>query len=176
MIVRKRALKLVGSLNYARARPHLHFRPFLNGTVLLENKEIRTIPCRGLATSERIKVVVNNEERFENTVEQGESTYLESSVRVSSKIEEISPGGLKEVDIREVCRALNDLAHSYNKKECSKDRLYQRGNIAWSLFCRLLVEDNLFDTANDTLLPIHGYPVIIDHALCHSVSACSLIS
>jgi hypothetical protein len=127
---------------------------------------------RNFCTSERIKVLVNGEDD-KHGLHQTDGS-LESSLDhlalISSKIEEISPGELKDVEVREACGTLSSLAHSMHKRDSSQTYLEKRGRVAWNIFRRLLVEDNLFDPLEDTLLPIHGYPVIIDHTLCHNVS------
>eukprot|EP00557_Chaetoceros_sp_GSL56_P006495 CAMPEP_0176503992 /NCGR_PEP_ID=MMETSP0200_2-20121128/15682_1 /TAXON_ID=947934 /ORGANISM="Chaetoceros sp., Strain GSL56" /LENGTH=900 /DNA_ID=CAMNT_0017903367 /DNA_START=234 /DNA_END=2934 /DNA_ORIENTATION=+ len=84
----------------------------------------------------------------------------------------IKPGEMKDVEVREACRALDTLAHSINKNDLAPKDCDKRGEISWLILKRLMTEDNLFDPVNDVLLPIHGYPIIVDHALCHNAIKC----
>jgi len=116
------------------------------------------------------------DERDINHINASPESSLDKLTLIASKIEEIRSGELKEVEVREACRALNTLAHSINKDVIEGKSRMERGELAWTIFRRLLVEDNLFDPVEDSLLPIHGYPIIVDHAICHNVSWRCLVS
>jgi pentatricopeptide repeat protein len=91
---------------------------------------------------------------------------------MAEHINKVKPGEMKEVEVREACRVLDALAHSMHKNDLEPKECDKRGEVSWLLLKRLMTEDNLFDPVNDVLLPIHGYPVIVDHALCHNAIKC----
>ncbi len=127
---------------------------------------------RYLSISDQIKVIVNNEnEEYGLLKEEGSlESFLDRVALISSKIKGSLPGELKDAEVREACKMLEALAHSIHTQDLTESFLKRRGDIAWSIYRRLLIEDNLFDPVEDIMLPIHGYPVIIDYTLCHNVS------
>jgi hypothetical protein len=137
------------------------------------------IGYRYFSEVQNIKIVVNEYEHNNGRNERSQSTKGASVLRIdsiSATIDRIKVGGMKEVEVREACQALNELAHSIHKKDLDASVCEQRGELAWVLFRRLMIEDNLFDLYQDSLLPIHGYPIIVDHALCHSAIKCMVHS
>jgi hypothetical protein len=137
------------------------------------------IGYRYFSEVQNIKIVVNEYEHNNGRNERSQSTKGASVLRIdsiSATIDRIKVGGMKEVEVREACQALNELAHSIHKKDLDASVCEQRGELAWVLFRRLMIEDNLFDLNQDSLLPIHGYPIIVDHALCHSAIKCMVQS
>lgn len=137
------------------------------------------IGYRYFSEVQNIKIVVNEYEHNNGRNERSQSTKGASVLRIdsiSATIDRIKVGGMKEVEVREACQALNELAHSIHKKDLDASVCEQRGELAWVLFRRLMIEDNLFDLNQDSLLPIHGYPIIVDHALCHSAIKCMVHS
>jgi len=137
------------------------------------------IGYRYFSEVQNIKIVVNEYEHNNDRNEGSQSSKDASVLRIdsiSATIDKIKLGGMKEVEVREACQALNELAHSMHKKDLDAPVCEQRGELAWALFRRLMIEDNLFDPNQDSLLPIHGYPIIVDHALCHSAIKCMVQS
>ena len=116
-----------------------------------------------------VKVLISDDHIRYDTDESSQTT-VERLASISLKIDERASGDLENVEVREACEALSSLAHSMNEHDVTDAFLEERGRIAWNIFRRLLVEDNLYDALGDDLLPIHGYPIIIDHTVCHNVS------
>ena len=125
---------------------------------------------------QNIKIVVNENADINSSTHTRAHDSKEASISridsISATFDKIKLGEMKEVEVREAYQALNELAHSMHKKDLDAQLCEQRGEIAWTLFKRLLIEDHLFDPVQNSLLAIHGQPIIVDHALCHSAIKC----
>lgn len=118
-------------------------------------------------------VVQVNTSGEKNRLERGAMSCSLDKIRtIAQNINKIRPAEMKEVEVREAYRVLDTLAHSMHKNDLEPKECDRRGELAWMILKRLMIEDNLFDPVNDVLLPIHGYPVIVDHALCHNAIKC----
>ena len=127
--------------------------------------------CRFVSSMESIKVVVGGKDEMKiNEYAAHSEATIDQTSAISSKIERIPPGELKEVEVREACAVINTLAHSVRIDGVSDKDRKKRGKLAWLIFRRLLIEDELFDSTRDIMLPFQGHPTIVDYGLCHNVS------
>jgi len=153
-------------------------KPCLPCSPLLRQRR-QNVGQRYFSEVQNIKIVVNENVDFGSRharARGSEEASIKSIASKSASFVKIKSGKMKEVEVREAYQALNELAHSMHKKDLDAQLCERRGEIAWTLFKRLLIEDNLLDQGQDTLLPIHGYPTIVDHALCHSAIKCMVQS
>jgi hypothetical protein len=73
------------------------------------------------------------------------SCSLDKICTIAQNINKIRPAEMKEVEVREAYRVLDTLAHSMHKNDLEPKECDRRGELAWMILKRLMIEDNLFD-------------------------------
>jgi len=108
------------------------------------------------------------------TTNERNNASMENISDIASKIESLHHGKLEDLEVREIARTLNTLAHSIHKDDLGKINLLKRGELSWKLVNKVLAEDGAFDTNGDELsaIPIEKDSLQINYSICHDAIKC----